>query len=395
MKKYLYIILLFLAALGCRKLYNPPVITSSGNGKSYLVVEGMISPRDSTIIRLSRTVPLSSTLGVRPELGASVSVISDGGSSYVLHETGNGYYTAFGLGLSEAGKYGLRIITAEGKTYQSDLVPVKNSPPIDSVYYEVKTNGVQIYADTHDPTNSTKYYRWDFNDTYIYQSAFYSFDYLSTSPFDTVLIRPRGNQVNTCWRGDQNTDIILNSSAKLSRDIITKNPITFIPSTSEKIGNRYSILVKQYGLTQDAFNYYQQLQKNTEQLGTIFDPQPSQIPGNVRCLTNPAETVIGYITAGNATQARIFIDIRNLPAWLPDNPYAGCRLDTDLFARPEGTADYLNEVQEYIYTGVHMPIAGYEPPGSTRVLGYTASDPSCVDCTLRGTNERPGFWTDQ
>ena len=46
---------------GCRKPYLPPVIATNSN---YLVVEGVIDPgRDSTTIRLSRTVALSSTIG--------------------------------------------------------------------------------------------------------------------------------------------------------------------------------------------------------------------------------------------------------------------------------------------------------------------------------------------
>jgi uncharacterized protein DUF4249 len=378
----------------CRKLYTPPAIATQ-NVVNYLVVEGIINTQDSTIIRLSRTIALSSPASTKPELGANVTVISDGGSSYVLMETSGGYYSAPNLGLNPTGKYGLKIVTADGKAYQSDLVQARTSPPIDSVYYRIKNNGVQIYADTHDPTNTTRYYRWDFNDTYIYHSAFESFDYLSTNPADTVLDRPPGDFIYTCWRGDQNTSLLLNSSAKLTKDIITENPINFIPSNSEKIASRYSILVKQYALTVDAFNYYQQLQKNTEQLGTIFDPQPSELPGNIHCITTPAEPVIGYITAGSASQARIFIDNRNLPAWVSDNYYSTCRLDTALFARQVSPNLVVNEVAEYIYTGVYMPIYAIAPPGSTHILGYAASVPSCVDCTLRGTNVKPSFWTEQ
>ncbi|HVW12975.1 MAG TPA: DUF4249 domain-containing protein [Mucilaginibacter sp.] len=389
------IIIAIVLFTACRKLYNPPAITSTGNGVSYLVVEGNINTGDSTVIRLSRTVPLASSTGSKPELGASVSIVSDGGSAYALVETPGGYYSAPNLGLNPSGKYGLKITTLDGKTYQSDLVPVKNSPPIDSVYYRIQGNGLEIYADTHDPTNSTRYYRWDFDDTYRYHSAFDSYEYLSTSPFDTVLVRPPANQIYICYRGDKSTGLLLNSTAKLSKDIALQNPILYIPSNSEKIADRYSINVKQYALTADAFNYFKELQKNTEQLGSIFDAQPSQLPGNIHCTSNPAEPVLGYVTAGNSSQQRIFIDVRNLPAWLPDSPYAGCRLDTALFARSEGATSVINEVQLYIYTGIYIPIYAIEPPGSTHILGYAASDASCVDCTVRGTTIRPGFWTDQ
>ncbi|MBS1503945.1 MAG: DUF4249 domain-containing protein, partial [Bacteroidetes bacterium] len=366
----------------CRKLYNPPIIASSGGAKGYLVVEGVINSRDSTVIRLTRTVPLSAKLASIPELGASVSVISDGGSSYVLPEKGNGYYAAPNLNLNAAGKYGLKIATSDGKAYQSDLVPVKDSPPMDSVYYQIKNNGLQIYSDTHDPTNQTRYYRWDFNETYEYRSAFNSLEYVTNKPYYQVLIRDPANQIYTCWRGGPGPDIILNSTAKLSTDIITRNPITFIPSNSEKIGVRYSILVKQYALTIDAFNYYQLLQKNTEQLGTIFDAQPSELPGNIHCSTNPSEPVVGYVTAGAPAQARIYIAASDLPAaWIPNSPYSGCRLDTDLFRRPNGSNAPTNEVQLYIYRGIHLPVYAIDSIGSNSIIGYASSDPQCVDCT--------------
>ncbi|HTI60576.1 DUF4249 domain-containing protein, partial [Mucilaginibacter sp.] len=305
-----------------------------------------------------------------------------------------GYYKAGPLGLSASNKYRLRITTAAGTTYQSDLVEARNSPPIDSVYYRVQNNGIEIYADTHDPTNSTKYYRWEYESTYQYHSAFNSFLRLVTSPQDTLLPRILPDQIYICYRGSKATTILLNSSAKLTQDVIAQNPIAFISSSSDELQDRYSILVKQYALTPEAFNYYQQLKKNTEQLGSIFDAQPSELPGNIHCLTNPAEPVLGYITAGSSAQERIYINNKDLPAWITNSPYTGCKMDTDLFVRPQGS-QIINEVKENIYTGAHLGVFTIEPPGSNHILGYGASTPECVDCTLRGTNIRPSFWIDE
>jgi hypothetical protein len=393
MRRSVYILLTIMLGLACKKPYNPTIVAT---GTNYLVVEGVINTgQDSTIIHLSRTVPISSNVSSNPELGASVAVLNNAGNSYPLAETGNGYYKAPPLNLSSSNQYSLKIMTSDGKVYQSDFVPVKNSPPIDSVYYRIQSNGLEIYADTHDPANNTRYYRWDYVGTYEFHSAFNSEERLVTTPFDTVLARPVADQIYVCWRNDTASTILLNSSAKLAKDVITENAIEYIPSNSEKIEDRYSILVKQYALTPDAFNYYQQLKKNTEQLGTIFDAQPSELPGNIHCTTNPSEAVIGYITAGAPAEARIFINNSSLPNWLAVTPYSGCVLDTDLFQRVEGNSQIINEVQIYIYSGINMPINSLEPPGSSHILGYTAALPGCVDCTLRGTNIQPSFWTNQ
>ncbi|HWD90131.1 MAG TPA: DUF4249 domain-containing protein [Mucilaginibacter sp.] len=390
-KTTVIIIIVALGWWGCKQVYNPHPIATATN---YLVVEGAINTgTDSTLIHLSRTAPVSSKGSVVPELGAVVTIIGDGGASYPCIETGNGYYTAAGLNAA-SGNFGLKINTRDGKLYQSDLVAAKNSPPIDSVYYRIQGNGLEIYADSHDPANNTKYYRWDYVGTYEFHSAFDSKLYLQTVPVDSVMPRPLANQIYICWRNDISSTILVNSSAKLATDIITQNPIQFLPSTAEELENRYSILVKQYALTADAYNYYTQLKRNTEQLGGVFDPQPSQLTGNIHCISNPGEPVLGYITAGSAAESRIYINNRNLPAWLASTPYSQCLLDTDLYNQPSGRA-VINMVQARIYTGFDVPVYTIQPPMAAHPDGYTGSSEACVDCTLRGTNQKPAFWIDE
>jgi hypothetical protein len=183
----------------------------------------------------------------------------------------------------------------------------------------------------------------------------------------------------------------LNSSAKLAKDVISENPVVFIASSSEKIESRYSIRVKQYALTADAYNYYQQLKKNTEQLGSIFDAQPSELTGNVHCVTNPAEPVIGYVTAGSSSEIRIYINNSSLPEWLAITPYQDCIMDTALFCAGPGCD---KQVKEEIYPGYQIPLYSIPAgPGSVTIIGYAGGSPACVDCTLRGTNIQPSFWT--
>lgn len=375
----------------CKKLYSPPAVNS---GPSELVVEGSINTgADSTIIRLTHTIPLYSPAGTIPpaELNATLTVESDANATYPLTDAGNGYYTSAGLNLSAANKYRLKITTSDNKAYQSDFVAVKNSPAIDSVNYIVKSDGVDIHVNTHDPSNSTRYYRWSFVETWVIHSSFESFVKLYKTPFDTILLRPAADQIYECWPSNESDAILLGSSANLGQDIISQENLTSIASTSEKISNRYSILVKQYALTSDAFNYWQQLKKNTEQLGTIFAAQPSSLTGNIHCLTNPSETVLGYISAGSVSQVRIFINNRNLPAWLTIPTVTGCIADTLVFKSPAGN----NEVRDFLYTEDQIPIAPIVLRPGGPVIGYKAGLPECVDCTLRGTNKRPSFWTDQ
>ncbi|WP_426669580.1 DUF4249 domain-containing protein [Mucilaginibacter sp. McL0603] len=381
--------------LRCKKPYLPPVVAS---GASHLVVEGMINTgADTTIIRLTHTIALSTPGSAAPaETGASVVVQSDANTSYPLTETSAGYYIEVGLNLNPSGKYRLQITTADNKVYQSDYVAAKISPAIDSLSFQAKSDGMEVNAATHDPTNNTRYYRWDYTETWIIHAAFDSQLMLKTDPVDTIVFRGATAQIYKCWQSDKSSDIILNSTAKLTNDIVTSQPVGFIPSNSEKFTERYSILVKQYALTPDAHDYYQQLRKNTEQLGGIFDPQPSSLTGNIHCTTIPAEQVIGYITAGTVTQKRIFISTSALPVgaqWRPLTPYSGCLLASYLYSNPK-TGN--NDVASYLYAPgtINIPVEPIQQPGHPPT-GYTASSGVCVDCTLRGTSKAPDFWTSQ
>lgn len=148
---------LMILTISCKKTYNPPAITSKNN---YLVVEGQINTgQDSTIINLSRTVNLTAKITSKPELNVQVTIEDDQNNSYALNGLGEGKYAAPCLNLNNLKQCRLRIKTNEGKTYLSDFMEVKVSPPIDSLGYTVQNDGVHIFLNTHDATGQSRYYR--------------------------------------------------------------------------------------------------------------------------------------------------------------------------------------------------------------------------------------------
>lgn len=403
MRKWKYF-LLFVSVLRCKKPYAPPVVSSAA---SYLVVEGSInSGSDSTFIKLGRTVKLSDKIGSMPELNAVLTIEGDQNASYPLIEKGHGYYACAGLNLDNTHKYRLDIKTANGKEYSSDFVSVLDSPPIDSVTFDVNGTpqtgpGMNIYVNTHDASNKVHYFRWDYQETWVFHSHYVS-QYYSNG--DTVLARVTPDKfVTFCWASDTSSSIILGSSAKLTQSVIYQNPVISIPSTSEKFENEYSILVRQYAITKDAYTFYTIMKNNTEQLGSFFDALPSQNPGNLHCLTNPSESVVGYITVGNVASKRIFIRSTQWPGWATLTPEDdNCKLEFD-YNNPQHPIPCCyynlngeNQVDEFInfnknnFSSPFTPIDAIGPPGP--IVGYHATTRECADCTLRGTNIRPTFW---
>jgi Domain of unknown function (DUF4249) len=375
-----YICLISVSAIsltGCKKSYAPSITVANLN---YLVVEGLINTgSDSTIIKLSRTVNISGKTNSRPELKAVVAVENDQNSNYPIPESGNGRYAAPGLNLDNTRKYRLTIKTSDNKTYVSDFVDVKIPPPIDSILYSTPNDGLHLYLNTHDNNNNTHYYRWDYTETWMFYSQFPSdFKLVNGLPVD----RGPNEQIFQCWGTDTSTSVILASTKQLNSDVISNQPIAFIIPSAEKLERRYSILIKQYALTQSGYEYYLNIKKNTEQLGSIFDAQPSSVKGNITCTSNPSEPVIGFISAGTTATKRIFIDNSQLPQARPWIAYTyydqkGCADDTITL---KGT-----EAIEEGYGGIN-------PPYLPTVLPYFAAGRECVDCTLRGTNKQPDFW---
>jgi len=372
MKTTVCILLSGMALMGCKKPYLPPPSSTSA---SYLVVEGVVNPgSDSTNITLSHTIRISDTTKLNPVTGAIVSVKSDQNISFPLTEAANGHYVSAGLNLDNSHKYQLSIKTSDGKQYLSDIVPVTITPSIDSIGYNIIASaadtGLQLYVNTHDVNSNSRYYRWDYDETWSFHSKFSSL-YISNG-VKIVLRQP--NQLRTfCYASDVSSNIVLGSSAKLQQNVLYQAPITFIKSTSEKIESEYSILLRQYALTPDAYNFWTSLRKNTEELGSIFDALPSQLPGNIHCVTNPAEPVIGYMSVSTVQSKRIFIYNSKLPNWAPLYPY-----DCQIY--PTGSQG----------PGFLIPQPNNFVPMSLDGSLYTFS--VCADCTVRGTQVTPPFF---
>jgi hypothetical protein len=346
-----------------------------------LVVEGYInSGQGPTTIRLSRVADLTDTALI-PELSAQVNIENDNGGIFTLTDNGNGEYTIPQLILDNSAKYRVSIRTINGKEYVSDYSPVNHTPVIDSITWQKENEGVQIYVNTHGNQNDTSYFRWTYSETWEFHSAYVSnLDYIR----DPVTNDPVGlmNRVNpeaiyTCWRTQRSTNIILGSSEKLTANRIFL-PIRFIEPLGEELSVRYYIEMSQYALSHDAYRFYQRLKRNTEQIGTLFDPQPSQLSTNIHCLNDTGEEVVGYVEVTDQQQAHIFITNDDVKPWF--SPV----LCSKIVVR--NNPDTLQVIQ---YGYLPLAVLTYAGP---KIDKFEASGIECVDCTLRGTNIKPTFW---
>jgi hypothetical protein len=360
----------------CKEKYD---IKLTSSAQSVLVVDGNLnSGIGETSIRLSRSVPKNDIAVINPEANDLVTVEGSDNSIQTLVSSGDGFYNNPQLNMQSGTQYRLRIKTTDGRTYLSDFVEVKNNPPIDSISWKRTNDGVTIYANTHDPQNNTWYYRWEYAETYEFHSR-YNSKYKWLPATNEVVPRDPSESVYICWRTNLSTDILLGSSSKLQSDLIFEKPLEFIPAGSEKLSIRYSMLVKQYSLTKEAYNYLEVMKKNTESIGSIFGELPAELSGNIHCLSNSTEQVIGYITICPVQQTRIFISNSELPDWNFQMP---CR-EVLVANNPDSfKINYYSLVPIDAYYG-----------SSPNIIAYYSSEIECVDCVSRGgTTVKPSFW---
>jgi hypothetical protein len=371
--------------LSCVDPYNPP---QGEQENSYLVVDGYVDlGQGSSTIVLSRTINLGEPNEIIPQTGAQVSIRFEDGASYNLLEIEAGKYYTDGLSVSENDRCRL-FIRSNGINYESDVVSAKATPEIDSVTYSADETGVQIQVTTHDPGNNTWYYQWQYEETARYHAEFRS-AYYWTGPGDfDISLRTAENDIYRCWKTIPSTTILVGTSANLSEDVIYKFPLTFLSATSWKHEYRYSILVKQFAIDKELYNYLVQLKKNTEQLGTLFDPQPSEVRGNIKCIDDSSIPVLGYFSMRSVREKRIYIARSELPPYneIIDG-YEHCffnAFDTLMIGDPE--IDVMQFRTSLLVNGILSPFGS--------IVGYTTQAPSCIDCRIvrDGTTQKPEWW---
>jgi hypothetical protein len=367
------ILILFLPLVSsCREPYQPPVVLAQSN---LLVVDAFLDGTDrSCTVVLSRSQDVSDTKTPPMEKKATIQLKDSKSNVFTLKETSEGHYTVSNINVDTQLKYQLSIKTEDGKSYQSDFVEIRNTPPIDDVTWKATEQGVQFYISTHDSEKKSIYYQYRFVETWEYVAA-----YPSNYEFKNGVPVPRFTEIYRCWATAPSSAISIATSVKLSEDVISNFPFYLLARPSEKYLIRYSILVKQNVLTVEAYNYWQQLQKNTEKIGSLFDPQPSQIFSNVQNVNNPDEAVLGYFNAGITTEKRIFVSVSELPRnWYFRDTQ--CRADTVLNAN---LGQHLSDIL----------IGGLYRGSDLNPYGYSYTSITCGDCrSSGGTTTKPDFW---
>ena len=347
-----------------------------------LVIEGGINNRPGPY-----TVRLSFSSGIYPEdqqavEDAMVEIIEEGGDREMLSENEPGLYTTTNGGIRGIpGKsYKVRIRLENGNQYESEYQKMPAPIGIESVDADLESQfvsidepdilGYQFYVTSEQAANTENYLLWSLEATFKYR-ADYTIDYV----YENYRVEPYPNPTEfmTCWRTDQVNEVFTFNTSALSEPKIERLPLHFLRGDGREMSIRYSLLVKQLTLTQEAYTFWDNLKRLIESQESLYNIQPFQIRGNVRNVDDPEERVLGFFLVSGQTEKRIFVD---RPEEV-ETPFSYCSLNYML-------AGFLGLVPEE-----RWPIYIYED--DTGAMGV-AND-ACFDCReLGGTLIEPEFW---
>lgn len=323
------------------------------------------------------------------ETGAHVIVRDDKNNEYTFEENSGIYQSQSAFQVLPNRKYTLEITTKDGKIYQSssEILPTVNS--IQSVVPSLATNkdnetGVQIMVNSYDPDRASKYYRYEYEETYKIVAPKWSS--LKVTVFDGMSIELVPNNVNTrtCYTTKKSTDIILVNTNDQAEDRVNL-PIRFIEEENYIIGHRYTILVKQYIENLAAYTFHKTM-RDIASSGSILSPkQPGLISGNIKCISDNNTKVIGYFDVSTVSEQRIFFNYSDFFPGKPAPYFNPCYDIPFLFCFDREGCN-----GESMIYNIGSNLMTYL---SNQGIEYVLVDTACGDCTSFSSNIIPPFWT--
>lgn len=380
MKSKYAILIFFFAFIGCKD----EVVLESGSYEQIMVVDGFITNESGPYkINLSLTAPINSDNNI-PLEGYVVTLFESTGEFEVLTESEPGVYVTSHDGIQGVigNEYGISIISPEGTEYRSDFQKLMIPVGIESLYAEIDTAistnypfqipGYQFYIDSKKAANQESYFLWSIEETYEYDSD-YAFYYYINDIGEKITRHSYIEKRRTCWKTKAVDRLFTGTTSSLSESEIRHQPLHFVGTDTKKLYKRYSIILSQYTISEEAYSYWRKIENLLEEDNFLYVTQPYNITGNVKNVNNPQEQVFGYFSVVSVSKKRSFFD-KPLLTFYYDICYA---------------------ITDPVQVAVRMSYT--EPPYYFVLTDLDGvgliDDESCLDCTSEGGTVRmPSFW---
>lgn len=355
------------------------------------------------------------------ENNAVVKIVDDQGNEFAFSEKegDEGIYESDLVFAAQEGRgYQLQITTEANEMYESDFSsPIGNSI-IQDIYAERTLNdfgeeGMAIYVDGSDSSNSSDYFRYTYEETYKIIAP-------NWTPLEFKIIRenqelqpdgsvrypavelvPRAQQEQVCYQSVSSTAINLVSTSSLETSSANRTLVRFISRDNAIISHRYSILVKQYLQSIDSYSYYQNLRNFTKSESVFSEVQPGFLQGNIKALTGD-NIVIGFFDVASSAEKRLFFNYddffegEELPPYFfdfnCDRLLSPCIGDPSIDGpKPPPPIRCPQSLVPRIKLGL-VEFTGVNDSPSDCEGPFYVTPSICGDCTILGSNIVPEFW---
>jgi hypothetical protein len=369
--------------------------------ESALVVEASITNEEKNHeIKLSRTFRFEDD-GPTPETNAIVKVVSTNGDILFEETEAGKYISVVAFKAMPNINYVLQINTQDGRSYKSNETILTQSTQIDDLYAIRETNddgvnGMSIYIDTFDPTGNSNYYRYEYDETYkVIAPKWVDRDLVVVSdvwPACKVGFVSRPD-TRVCYNTVSSIDNIQGSTAGLSEDRLTRFLVREISSENYIISWRYSILIRQYVQSREAYTYFETLSKYAGDGSLFSQNQPGFISSNIGSESNSQEKVLGFFEVSSVSSKRMFFSYDDFYPNEPQPRYAVACNELSFEINLGNPTDFCGPLLVQIEGGDVMFYRENEIPGPNEGPHYTVPAP-CGDCTRLGITTVPDFWED-
>lgn len=313
MKKIIVLFFSVIIISSCIEEYWPDVLPKYHYA---LVVDGEITNKPGPYtIKLSSSSDINNP-SFRPFVGCEVVISEEQGENEILEEKEEGVYSTSIDGIrGECGKsYKLSIITPKGEYYETEFDKMSFSTEIDTIYTEIEyqphpdydfrnITGFRFYVDNFTSEFKDNYYLWKLEPTYKF-NANYRITYYWDGQMHSF---SNSDSFYTCYLTKTVPEIFIFNTIDLASPKISKFPLHYVTTETKELSIRYSLLVKQYSLTKDAYQYWENIKSLENEQGTLHSRLPFQIHGNLKNIEDNNEHALGYFTVAGISEKRVFI----------------------------------------------------------------------------------------
>lgn len=386
-----------LTCVSCIYDFDPQVEDAS----QFVVVEGDILIGDYSYFRVSESRNLKDLNVFISRFTGTASVeCDDGTSASARGSLGEFLIDTRNMKPGKKYRFSVTIPEMDGKIYYSDWVEVHQAGVIDSVTYTIdpQTKSEMWINVTSHNDNDEKYYRWMSSENWEYCADYYATFYYvpdQASKRDygpgKVLEYENGENTNWCWKVGTVSDVMLGDLSELSQTKFVNHKLYSIDKHDRRVSYLYSPQISQVAISEEAYRYWSSMSKNSDDVGGLFSPQPSECRGNIHCAQDSTELVLGYVGASTVSRCRIFIaqaDTR----FYEKKKESGTQPEPTLVQKSEWRAYYL---EGWLPFQPHFDEeGGMADPVAMEQFDWLPA--RCLDCTLLGgTKDKPSWWPNE